>query len=346
MCSLPLVTAVAGTLHPLRSLSSTSWSTVFSSELLWLLTWLSTTGAVFHLRRLVEGLAAASRHLTGRLSAALGVSECSHTYSASLSGVDTLWRRHAVRPLRFLLVAVRWWLVLLGDLLAVAGLVGAAARALDLLLGRFGLPLLGNLSSAVTGLGCGAIALDLGPLLAYQASGWMLLLAPDLFLVLWQVLPLLVLQVRHLRLMRTRRRWLSRILHATKAEASVGTGCLSVTFSVTAVATYLLFRSGDVLSRDRRFDVANCASCRPYDAHARSENARWTGCAEGAAVGPRCRRNVCLHRVELLLVIADCIPRLLRATVSSCDLAGFLDCAPPLALVDGIFHRLSYFCGS
>ena len=201
MCSLPLVTAVARTLHPLRSLSSTSWSTVFLSELLWLLTWLSTTGAVYHLRRPVEGLAAASQHLTGRLSAALGVSVYSHTYSSSLLGVDTLWLRHAVRPLRLLLVAVRWWRELLGDLLAVARLFGAAARALDLLLGLFGLPLLGNLSSAVTGLGCGAIALDLGPLLAYQASGWMLLLAPDLFSVLWQVLPRLVLLVRHLRLM-------------------------------------------------------------------------------------------------------------------------------------------------
>ena len=239
-CSLlSLVTAVARKLHPLRSLSSTSLGTVLWPDLLWLVGRLATTGGFFYLRRPVEGLSAASRHLTWRLSAALGDSAYGRTYFSSPLGVDTLWLRHAVRPHLLLLVAVRWWPVLLGDLLAVAGLVGAAAPALDLLLGRFGWPLLGNLS-AVTGLGCGAIALELGPLLAYQASGWMLLFAQDLFLVLWQALPRWVLQVRHLRLTKTRRRWLSRILHATKAGASVATGCLSVTFLVTAVATCLL----------------------------------------------------------------------------------------------------------
>ena len=135
-----------------------------------------------------------------------------------------------------MLVAVRWWLVLLGDLLVIAGLFGAAARALDLLLGLFGLPRLGNLSSAVTGLGCGAIALELGPLLAYQASGWMLLLAPDLFLVLWQVLPRLELRGRHLRLMRTRRRWLSRILQHTRPVAAVVLTHL-LAFGTTKVVT-------------------------------------------------------------------------------------------------------------
>ena len=106
-------------------------------------------------------------------------------------------------------------------------------------------------------LGCRAIALDLGPLLAYQASGWMLLLAPDLFLVLWQVLPLLALLVRHLRLMTTSRRWLSRILHATKAGASVATGCLSATYSVAAVATYLLaFGTTKVVTRSDLSDRA------------------------------------------------------------------------------------------
>ena len=162
---------------------------------------LDRSGGFFYLRRPVEGLFAASQHLTWRLSAALGDSAYGRTYFSSPLGVDTLWRRLASQPHQPLLVAVRWLLVLPGDLLAVARLFGAAARALDLLLGLFGLPLLGNLSSAATGLGCGAIALDPGPLLAYQASGWMLLFAPDLFLVLWQVLPLLVLQVRHLRLM-------------------------------------------------------------------------------------------------------------------------------------------------
>ena len=203
-CSLlSLVTAVARILHPLRSLSSTSLGTVLLKGLLWVQVRLAAIGAVFSLRRPVEGLVAASRPLTGRLSAALGDSAYGQTFASSPLGVGTLACRHAVRPLELLLLAVRWWPVLLGDLLAVAGLGGAVALALDLLLGLFGLPLLGNLS-AVTGLGCGAIALDLGPLLAYQASGWMLLFAPDLFLVLWQVLPLLVLQVRHLRLMTTR----------------------------------------------------------------------------------------------------------------------------------------------
>ena len=202
MCSLlSLVTAVARTLHPLRSLSSTSLGTVLSLGLLWLLGRLVATGGFFRLRRLVEGLVAASQRLTWHLSAALGDSAYGRTYFSSPLGVDTLWRRLASQPHQLLLVAVRWWLVLPGDLLAVARLFGAAARALDLLLGLFGLPRLGNLSSAATGLGCGAIALDLGPLLAYQASGWMLRIAQDLFLVLWQVLPRSVLLSRHLRLM-------------------------------------------------------------------------------------------------------------------------------------------------
>ena len=94
---------------------------------------------------------------------------------------------------------------------------------------------------------------------------------------------------------------------------------------------------------------------------------------------------MCFYRVGTLLGLADCIPRLLRffratrvvarssspdhahgclwlpvswvrlpsadtrlhlrATVGSCDLAGIVDFAPPLALVDGSFHRLSLFYG-
>ena len=151
--------------------------------LLWLLVQLATTGGFFRFRRPVEGLARASRPLTGCLLAALGDSAYGRTFASSPLGVSTLACRHAVRPLQLLLLAVRWWSVLLEDLLAVAGLGGAVAPALDLRLGLFGWPLLGNLS-AVTGLACDAIALDLGPLLDYQASWWMLLLARDLFLVL------------------------------------------------------------------------------------------------------------------------------------------------------------------
>ena len=263
-CSLlSLVTAVARKLHPLRSLSSTSLGTVLWPDLLWLVGRLATTGGFFHLRRPVEGLSAASRHLTWRLSAALGDSAYGRTYFSSPLGVDTLWRRLAVQPHQPLLVAVRWWPVPLGDLLVIARLVGAAVSALDLLLGLFGLPLLGNLSSAATGLGCGAIALDLGPLLAYQASGWMLLFAPDLFLVLWQVLPRWVFRVRHLRLMRTRPSY-CRILHTDLA---------------VMVSTCHLIRSGDVVPRVRGLVLLSGALARPYTARAQLENSCVAACA-------------------------------------------------------------------
>ena len=101
------------------------------------------------------------------------------------------------------------------------------------------------------------------------------------------------------------------VFGTTKAEASVVTGFLLATYSVAAAANFLPY-SGDVVPRGRRSGLANCASSRPYDAHSRSENARWTGCAVGSTVAPRCRRRLVFHRVELLLVIADCIPLLLR----------------------------------
>ena len=125
----------------------------------------------------------------------------------------------------------------------------------------------------------------------------------------------------------------------------MATGCLSATYSVAAVATYLLSLAG-VVPLVRGLVLLTGTLARPYTAHAPSENSWVAACAAESSVAPSVRGRMCFYRAGTLLGLADCTQLHLRATVGSCDLAGFLDFAPPLALVDGIFHRLRLFYGS